>query len=82
MHGSDHIAGLVRDFLANPGDRRCFDAFFAACFHYARGYLAGLAHRGYRLPEDHYSDRSLLNDCTIDCLATLFESRPGGDRCT
>lgn len=77
MHDSDHIAGIVRGFLANPGDRRCFDAFFAACFHYARGYLAGLARRGYRLPEEHYSDHSLLNDCTIDCLATLFESRPG-----
>jgi hypothetical protein len=77
MPDHNRTAAILRDFIENPVDRPRFDAFFTLCFHLARGYLAHLGRRGFRLPLEEYAGGSGLNDCTIDCLATLFVSLPG-----
>lgn len=75
----DHqrTAAILHNFIENPVDRPRFDAFFTLCFHLARGCLARLGRRGFRLPLEEYAGSSGLNDCTIDCLSTLFVSLPG-----
>jgi hypothetical protein len=77
MIESSRIATVVSAFIEDSADRARFDGFFELAFHFARGFLAQRLRRGYRLPLEQYSSQTGLNDCTIDCLATLFASRPG-----
>ena len=77
MLDCDRIASTLHRFVEEPTDRQRFDAVFALCFHFARTYLAHLGRRGFRLPLEEYAGASGLDDCTVDCLATLFVSAPG-----
>ncbi|HUU46449.1 MAG TPA: hypothetical protein VM118_12025 [Acidobacteriota bacterium] len=77
MFDRARVARAIREFLEDPSQGSCFDAFYSVCFHLARSYLAGLGRRGYRLPLEQYAADTALNDCTIDCLITLFACEPG-----
>jgi hypothetical protein len=71
------LAATVQTFIDHPTERSAFNHFYEAAFHIARGYLRHLTRRGFRLPLDEYSAEGGLTDCTTDCLAPLFASRPG-----
>ncbi len=77
MIAASRIATIVTAFIEYPADRTRFNAFFELAFHFGRGLLAQRLRAGFRLPLDQYSAQTGLNDCTLDCLATLFASEPG-----
>ena len=74
MIAAGRIASLVSDFVADPANRSNFDAFFELTFHFARGFVTHRLRAGFRLPLDEYAAQSGVDDCTLDCLATLFAS--------
>jgi hypothetical protein len=75
------IASAVHEFLDDPTDRRRFDTLFQHCFHITRGYLARLEAVGHRIGRESFAGNNPLDDCTFDCLATLFISKPGRPFC-
>lgn len=78
MIAASRIATIVNAFIEDPAGRARFNAFFELAFHFGRGFLSQRLRAGFRLPLDQYSAQTGLNDCTLDCLATLFASKPAG----